>query len=78
MPTGRKTSTQTFSFQLMGSDFMVSSVSEAPGPVLAAVYNENIGEVVTIGAGFLTVSLISIIYLLVLYRKINKFDKLIV
>lgn len=49
----------------MTPDFEVSSVSEAHGPILAAVYNENIGEVVTVGAGFLTVrdSDIILIYL---------------
>lgn len=41
--------------QLMTPDFEITSSSNAIGPVLAAVYNENIGEVVTVGAGFLTV-----------------------
>ena len=42
----------------MNSEFEVVSKSDGEGPFSAAVYNENIGEVVTAGPGFLTVRLI--------------------
>ena len=40
----------------MTHEFEVSSTSEAPGPIVSAVYNEIIGEIVTIGPGYLVVS----------------------
>ena len=41
----------------MDHNFEVSSTSEAPGPIVSAVYNESIGEIVTVGPGYITVSL---------------------
>ena len=38
-------------FQLMNKSFEVGSVSRADCPILAAVYNHNINEVITVGAG---------------------------
>ena len=41
----------------MNAEFEIVSRSDGEGPFSAAVYNENIGEVVTAGPGFLTVSI---------------------
>ena len=39
----------------MTEEFGIQSKSEAHGPVLAATFNENIHEIVTVGTAFLTV-----------------------
>ena len=40
----------------MNKDFEMNSSSTAVGPIHVAVYNENSGEILTVGADFITVS----------------------
>jgi hypothetical protein len=43
--------------QLLTKEFKLNSITPTSGPIHAAVYNENIGEIVSVGGGALTVSL---------------------
>ena len=38
----------------MTPDFEILSKSQSRGPILAAIFNENIHEVITVGPGYLT------------------------
>jgi len=46
----------------MNSSFVKRNTSVAPGPILAVVYNENIGEIVATGPGFIAVNFNSYLF----------------
>ena len=43
-------------FQLMNSSFEIKSQSQTVGKIHLGVYNNNTGEMITVGPGFITVS----------------------
>ena len=52
----------------MNDEFSVQSSSQSQGPILAAIFNENIHEIITVGPGYLTVSTM---FLLVPRRRLS-------
>ena len=43
----------------MNTDFEISSTCKAVANITAFVYNDNIDEVITVGQGFITVSMLT-------------------
>ena len=52
----------------MNSNFQTRSTSSAPSPIFALAYNENIGEIVTIGPGFIAVSFVLDIFFAIVVK----------